>query len=350
MISAIIPVYNTADYLERCIDSVLNSSYEEFELILIDDGSVDRSASICEEYQKRDQRVRYFSQIHKGVSAARNKGIEESRGTWIVFIDSDDFISQDFFEIIAAKEYRTQEVLLFDFMRNKNGKRISGNRNDTKKERVRLHYGEKKRLYLIRCLLNMQQLDKSGNVNLTSPCAKAYKKSVIDQYRFRFAEDLEICEDRLFNLEYLLKAESSIYIPKIVYFVEARDGSAMRGGVPEFLQNDTRYQEKLRLLLESSGILSKVWKAYYNSILTNMADVLVRGIFYPYSSRTDREKCMLCCQMQKEDPYQKAIKYNRRTGSLPRRILLYFYHRRNYGAVKFICVVSYKVLELLGAL
>lgn len=122
------------------------------------------------------------------------------------------------------------------------------------------------------------------------------------------------------------------------------------GGVPEFLQNDTRYQEKLRLLLESSGILSKVWKAYYNSILTNMADVLVRGIFYPYSSRTDREKCMLCCQMQKEDPYQKEIKYNRRTGSLPRRILLYFYHRRNYGAVKFICVVSYKVLELLGAL
>ena len=72
MISAIIPVYNTADYLERCIDSVLNSSYEEFELILIDDGSVDRSASICEEYQKRDQSLLYFRNIHKLVSSDIN--------------------------------------------------------------------------------------------------------------------------------------------------------------------------------------------------------------------------------------------------------------------------------------
>ena len=89
MISIIIPVYNTAQYLNRCIKSVLRSSYRDFELLLINDGSTDASGSICRRYTREDGRVRYFEGEHKGVSAARNKGLDESRGEWIVFVDSD---------------------------------------------------------------------------------------------------------------------------------------------------------------------------------------------------------------------------------------------------------------------
>ncbi len=348
MVSVIIPVYNTADYLERCIDSVLNSSYEDFEIILINDGSVDRSGFICEEYQKRDQRIRYFSQMHRGVSAARNKGIEVSRGTWIVFVDSDDFISPHFLGQIAKRESGSQELLIFDYTRKK--ERGSRNGKNIKEKGGCIHYGKKDGLYLIQCLLNMRQLHKKGSVSLSSPCAKAYKRSVIERYKLGFAEDIKICEDRLFNVEYLLRARQCIYIPEIVYFVEVRNNSSMRGFIPDFLQNDIQYQEKLRVLLKNYGFLEKAEAAFYNSILTNMADVLVRGIFHPRSPETYEESCRQCCSMQEVKIYQEAIKNNRRTGSLPRRILLIFYRRKKYRAVKFICVASYRILEIFHCL
>ena len=97
MISVIIPVYNTEKYLDRCIRSVLNSTYKDFEVLLIDDGSVDGSLEICRTYCRLDRRVRFLTQKHGGVSEARNRGIQESRGEWLVFVDSDDFISEDFF-------------------------------------------------------------------------------------------------------------------------------------------------------------------------------------------------------------------------------------------------------------
>ena len=119
MISVIIPVYNTAGYLKRCIDSVLGSSYEDWELILVDDGSTDHSLFICKQYCKADCRVKYFRQEHRGVSAARNRGATESQGIWIVFVDSDDYISPDFLGTVASEEYQGQELLLFDFVRLK---------------------------------------------------------------------------------------------------------------------------------------------------------------------------------------------------------------------------------------
>ena len=90
MISVIIPVYNVESYLGRCIDSVLRSDYEDFELILVNDGSTDASPRICAEYARRDSRVRVLSQENKGVSAARNRGLESCRGEWVVSVDGDD--------------------------------------------------------------------------------------------------------------------------------------------------------------------------------------------------------------------------------------------------------------------
>ena len=115
MISVIIPIYNTERYLKRCIDSVLGSDYGEYEVILVDDGSKDGSLEICKGYARREPRVRVIEQGHRGVSEARNRGIRESRGDWIIFIDSDDFISHDFLGMVEKKEYEDEELLIFDF-------------------------------------------------------------------------------------------------------------------------------------------------------------------------------------------------------------------------------------------
>lgn len=95
-ISVIIPVYNTEKYLHRCIDSVLAQTYKDFELLLIDDGSKDSSGIICDEYAAKDARVRVFHKENGGVSSARNFGLDNAKGEWITFVDSDDYIEENF--------------------------------------------------------------------------------------------------------------------------------------------------------------------------------------------------------------------------------------------------------------
>ena len=97
LISIIIPIYNTEEYLERCLNSVINQSYENLEIILINDGSTDASEEICKDYLEKDKRIKYFKKENGGLSSARNYGLKKSSGKYIGFIDSDDVISIDMF-------------------------------------------------------------------------------------------------------------------------------------------------------------------------------------------------------------------------------------------------------------
>lgn len=96
LISIIVPVYNVDAYLKQCIDSILNQKYENFELLLVDDGSTDKSGDICDVYGKRDKRVRVFHKKNGGVSSARNVGLDNAKGDWIAFVDSDDIVTPSY--------------------------------------------------------------------------------------------------------------------------------------------------------------------------------------------------------------------------------------------------------------
>lgn len=100
-ISIIVPIFNVEPYLPHCLDSILNQTYKEFELILIDDGSTDQSGEICDEYALKDNRIRVVHQINQGVSAARNAGLDMAKGEYVVFVDPDDTISPDFMSNIG---------------------------------------------------------------------------------------------------------------------------------------------------------------------------------------------------------------------------------------------------------
>lgn len=115
-ISIIVPVYKVEKYLRRCLDSILAQTFSDWECILIDDGSPDDSGKICDEYVEKDERFRVFHQENRGVSAARNKGLDEVRGEWIGFVDSDDWVSNDYFtidyentDVIQKKIYGTKD-------------------------------------------------------------------------------------------------------------------------------------------------------------------------------------------------------------------------------------------------
>ena len=98
MISIIVPVYNTAPYLPQCLDSLVNQTYRDIEIICVNDGSTDNSPDILKAYAERDSRILVIHQENLGLSGARNKGLESARGEWVMFVDSDDWIAPDMYE------------------------------------------------------------------------------------------------------------------------------------------------------------------------------------------------------------------------------------------------------------
>lgn len=104
-ISIIVPVYKVEKYLHRCLDSIVAQTFTDWECILVDDGSPDGSGKICDEYAEKDGRFKVFHQENQGVSAARNKGLDNAKGEWIGFVDSDDWVSKEYFQIDYPKSY-----------------------------------------------------------------------------------------------------------------------------------------------------------------------------------------------------------------------------------------------------
>ena len=106
--SIIVPVYNVEKYLSTCVESILSQTFNNWELILINDGSTDYSGIICDEYKKKDTRIKVFHTENKGVSAARNIGLKNAIGEWIAFIDSDDYMEKNWLEVVSMtiKKYK----------------------------------------------------------------------------------------------------------------------------------------------------------------------------------------------------------------------------------------------------
>ena len=112
LLSIIVPVYNSKKYLTRCVESITNQSYLNIEIILIDDGSTDGSAELCDELEKRDRRIRVFHQKNSGPGAARNLGLLNATGSYITFVDSDDCVESDGYNKILNKEYKSADVII----------------------------------------------------------------------------------------------------------------------------------------------------------------------------------------------------------------------------------------------
>ena len=119
LISIIVPVYNAESTLNQCIDSIINQKFTDWELLLVNDGSSDRSGEICDEYAAKDSRIKVFHKENGGVSSARNVGIDNSLGKWVTFIDSDDKIFDDIFSLL---KYSNGDLIVFNFIIDQNTK------------------------------------------------------------------------------------------------------------------------------------------------------------------------------------------------------------------------------------
>ena len=202
VISVIIPVYNVEKYIRQCVDSVLEQSYKDFELILVDDGSPDNSPAICDEYAQKDTRVSVIHQKNLGVSAARNNGIRHAKGEWITFVDSDDWVDTDYLEKFELDKDDADLIIQgLEYYDNRNGQYF-------------------KQIKVADCILSgtdSKKLVADNNVLGSGyPVAKAYRKFIIDK-GVRFNTSISYHEDHIFVLNILAVASKIRLSDSVAY-------------------------------------------------------------------------------------------------------------------------------------
>ncbi len=189
-VSIIVPVYNVEKYIHKCIDSVLAQTFTDFELLLINDGSSDSSAQICDGYAEKDERVKVFHKENGGVSSARNVGLQHATGEWISFIDSDDWLDETYLDEILGETVDND----FDFLVHGLTREFPNNTIIVKPHK-RLYKGEELYRPVEEFLWNY------GNL-FGFPWNKLYKNKIIQENKLCFNESLSMCEDELFNFQY----------------------------------------------------------------------------------------------------------------------------------------------------
>lgn len=205
-ISVIIPVYNVSDYLRQCLESVINQSYPNLEIIIVNDGSIDDSLIICEEYQLKDSRIKLINQDNAGVSAARNKGVDIAKGNFILFLDGDDWLELD--TIAVALSYMEgKDLFCFSYFKNYSetfAVRKLGLDGDFQASFVQRR---------ITGLVKEELVDPGQSESLVTVWGKLYKTSIIkeNQIQFRDLKEIGTWEDGVFNWEYL-NYSKSVYI------------------------------------------------------------------------------------------------------------------------------------------
>ncbi|MDO4413636.1 MAG: glycosyltransferase family 2 protein [Erysipelotrichaceae bacterium] len=217
LVSIIIPVYNSQDYLEQCLDSILNQTYSNLEVILIDNCSTDSSLSICEKYQYKDDRVKILNETKKGCSAVRNTGMKYMSGKYVCFADSDDWMDREAIEkCVSEIELRDADMVMYSYVReyeNRSAKRQLFDhdmifeedeiRNTLRRRLIGL-YGEE---------LRHPELADS----FSTAWAKLYRADYVREIEFIDNQYIGTNEDGLFNLDYLLLSHRIVYINQFYY-------------------------------------------------------------------------------------------------------------------------------------
>ncbi|RYE14563.1 MAG: glycosyltransferase family 2 protein, partial [Sphingobacteriaceae bacterium] len=209
--SIIVPVYNGGDVIERCINSVLEQNYKTFELIIIDDGSVDQTQKVCHEYQLKDKRIEYYKQANKGVSAARNSGLKAARNEYILFVDADDYLLPSFLDSFAntlkGVELNSKLFIFQDFI----AKIKFADQKAESFNWCKFPAGTYSLAETFRALSSMNWL------NWGVPFAKVYKRSIIIENNIIFNEKVSFREDLIFMLDYIAYMETLVFDPTANY-------------------------------------------------------------------------------------------------------------------------------------
>lgn len=263
IISVVVPVYNVEKYLSRCIDSILNQTFSDFELILVDDGSPDNCGKICDKYAIKDKRIHVIHKVNGGLSEARNYGIEwavkKSNSSWITFIDSDDWVHPDFLRILYKAVLDNNTFLSFCSFKRMN--------SFQQYEEIKVSYSR----------IDTQRIFYNKRVNSIVACGKLFKKKDFESVRFPVGR---LHEDEFTTYKILFKYKDVSFVNNDLYFYYVNPDSitqsswnlrrldnldAFKQQIAYFKKKRIKkaYKRSIRALFSNIGIAIEKTRVYY---------------------------------------------------------------------------------------
>ena len=331
-VSIIIPVYNTGNYLYKCVESVLNQTYKDIEIIIIDDGSKEETAQICDEIAKEDKRIRLIHKQNEGVSVARNIGLDMVTGDYVGFIDSDDWIDLDMFESLVCEmeEYDADIVMCDATTIWDNGK----NELDTF---ICLPQS---------CTLTGNHITPQLQLELAGACWRAlYRTSLLRTENIKFPAGIKFSEDRIFNMIALGIAKRFRYIKKSFYNRFMREDSCVHTFHKDFVNVTLKVNEMM------SSVLRKYWDESYIPVfeqrnLRGIGNHVVNVFLVdnmPINMRWKEVK-KICQDQQLQDILRQQCCLNFPLRQIVNQNIyfLYIFHKKPVWAIPFCFLAMYK--------
>lgn len=301
LISIIIPIYNMEKLLPRCLDSILRQTYTTLEIILVNDGSQDSSADICNEYAQKDSRFKVIHKQNAGVSAARNSALDIASGEYISFVDSDDWLEDNMYQILIANiNQETTDIIRFNAYKEK---------NILNKTHLKGNYeGENMVDNVILPMIGAEKL--FGMFLMGVPWTYLFRRNIIEQNNIRFNINLRRSEDRLFCITTMLHADKITFIDDVLYHYETLGESLSNRYDP------IRWEQELLFLDELKKEYTKVLppekaQEANNRIKTDYllrAIVSINNIFFSNNNNSFTNKYKRTKQIVSDKHVRESVK------------------------------------------
>lgn len=297
-ISVIVPIYNAEKFLHYCIDSILNQSFVDFEILLVNDGSTDNSGKICDKYAEKDTRVKVIHKQNGGVSSARNAGIEAAKGEYICFVDSDDYLESNYLkELVETKrKYADYDNIWcgFQTVEDYNGKN---------KEAVIAKNDTGISCYSLEDIMILHERWLEA-----SPCNKLFDKGIIINNKIKFPDDLSLGEDLLFNFEYLDCSEGKIVVINKPLYNYIRDGKESLDNkyYPNLLEIYRRLNSETEKYAQKWKLSEEQISKMYNSFFFRLEAVL-RNTFNENNKSSLRTKLKYNNRILKSSDFRESM-------------------------------------------
>ena len=340
LISIIIPVYNVEKFLRTCLDSIVNQTYKNIEVICVNDGSPDNSLSILNEYASRDRRVIVINQPNSGASAARNKGIEKASGEWLTFSDADDWWDLDACEkLVSIAHNDNPDVILFSYYREYNNRTI-------KREHIfdsgHLVFNEKECYALWRRFAGLikEELRLPENFDTNNALwSKLYRSDLIkdnNELRIPDVKSIGAGEDGLFNLYFFKYVKKAVYMSDCLYhYRKTNDSSITTSYKNDFIKKRFLLFDLYRDYIESNKLENDFYEGLSNRIAVSVIGVGLNELSAIHSTR---EKIANIRSFLKMDKYQNAIK-TLELKHMPMHWRTFFFCCKKKSAISVYCLL-----------
>lgn len=306
LVSLILPIFNIKkEFLEKCVASLTDQTYKNIEIILVDDGSTNNIYALCQDYAKKDNRIKTIQQENAGVSVARNTGLKISKGSYICFIDPDDWVAEDYvFKLLQAIKTSKSDFVISDCFVCYDD-HAKDNRFLNMDEGVLT--GENKNLLLYQLISKKLCPYYPPEIAAGVPWAKMFKKSFIDTNGLAFIPGMKRMQDNIFCLYAIEYADKIHYLPEKIYYYRKEENSASLKYSTGIVTNFEKYFDETRKFLDSCHKEKIMYDALSMKELTSFNSFLGNLYFHPSNTASYQTKRRELISLLSQKRYQTAL-------------------------------------------